>query len=66
MLRGYVGSEESTIGNGAGFRVRDFAAYDLSQITDQPLPLGEDPPMSADYVARDAAIEKLISGLPRD
>ncbi len=64
VMDGYFGSEEATIGNGAKFRVRDFAAYYLSKIVDKPLALKEEPPMSADYVTRDAAIEKLIAELP--
>jgi len=46
-MRGYFGSE-GTIGDGAKFRMRDFAAYYLSHITDKPLAL-QAPPMSADY-----------------
>ncbi len=64
VMRGYFGSEEATIGNGAKFRVRDFAAYYLSQIIDKELALKVEPPMTADYVTRDAAIEKLIAELP--
>jgi hypothetical protein len=66
VMRGYFGSEEATIGNGAKFRIRDFAAYYLSQIVDKPLALKEEPPMSADYAMRDAAIAKLVADLPSD
>jgi hypothetical protein len=66
VMRGYFGSEEATIGNGAKFRIRDFAAYYLSQIVGKPLALKEEPPMSADYAMRDAAIAKLVADLPGD
>jgi hypothetical protein len=49
----YMGSEDATLGNGARYRIRDFAAYYLARITNQRLAF------HADFAARDAEIAKL-------
>jgi hypothetical protein len=49
----YEGSEEATLGNGARYRVRDFAAFYLARITNQTLPFHEA------FAERDAEIAKL-------
>jgi hypothetical protein len=49
----YAGSEEATVGNGHRYRIKDFAAYYLSLITNHPLPY------QPDHAARDAEIAKL-------
>ena len=63
VLSGYKGSEGAVIGNGAHFRVRDFAGYYLSLITRHPLGLAEPTPMQVDYALRDAAIDRLATEL---
>jgi hypothetical protein len=65
VLQGYVGSEQAMIGNGAKFRVRDFAAYYLSRILNNPVGLREEPAMQADYAMRDAAIDKLTASIDK-
>jgi hypothetical protein len=40
-----TGGRAQLAANGAKFRIRDFAAYYLSQIVDKPLALKEEPPM---------------------
>ena len=54
----YVGSETATVGNGAKYRIRDFAAFYLSRILRMPIPF------HADVAARDAEIAKLVAALP--
>jgi hypothetical protein len=49
----YEGSEDATIGNARGYRVKDAAAYFIGRLTGDDLALHEDP---AD---RDAEIERL-------
>lgn len=49
----YEGSEAATEGNGARYRVRDFAAFYLARITNQKLAF------HPDFAARDAEIGKL-------
>lgn len=49
----YMGSEDATLGNGARFRIRDFAAYYLARITNQPLAF------HPDFAGRDAEIARL-------
>src|SRR5262249_36261534 len=53
----YQGSEEATLGNGARYRVRDFAAYYLARITSQKLAF------HPDFAARDGEIAKLLATL---
>ena len=54
----YVGSESATVGNGAKYRIRDFAAFYLSRILRTPIQF------HADVAARDAEIAKLSAVLP--
>lgn len=56
----YDGSEEATVGNAYHFRVKDFAAYYLSQITLIPIAYH---PAAAD---RDRAIAELAAKLPAE
>jgi len=49
----YEGSEAATLGNGARYRIRDFAAYYLARITNQKIAF------HADFAARDAELAKL-------
>jgi hypothetical protein len=53
----YVGSKEATTGNGAGYRVRDLAAFYIGKIKGIPLIMDLDPRK------RDLEIEKLKSSL---
>jgi hypothetical protein len=53
----YAGSEEATVGNGARYRIKDFAAYYLARIVGFPLP------PHADFAERDADIAKLVAAL---
>ena len=39
----YEGSEEATLGNGARYRIKDFAAYYLGRITQYPIPFHSEP-----------------------
>ena len=55
----YEGSEEATVGNAAGFRVRDFAAYYLSKINQIALPY------QRDVSKRDAAIDEMANEMSR-
>ena len=54
----YEGSEDATIGNGRGYRVKDAAAYFIGRLT------GEDVPFHEDRAERDAEIERLKDGGP--
>lgn len=54
----YEGSEEATVGNAYGFRVKDYAAYYLSKILRRPLAYHADP------VDRDLAIDAFARALP--
>jgi hypothetical protein len=49
----YQGSEEATVGNDYQFQVRDFAAYYISQILNEPSPY------QAERAERDREIERL-------
>lgn len=50
----YMGSEEATVGNGAHYRIKDFAAYYLSRMTNTPIPFHDVP------AERDAEIARLV------
>ena len=54
----YDGSEEATVGNGYGYRVKDFAAFYLGRIVKAKLPY------QRDVAARDRAIADLERSLP--
>lgn len=54
----YVGSEEATVGNGARYRIKDFAAFYLGRMRGKPVPFHDQP---AD---RDAEIDRLRASLP--
>jgi hypothetical protein len=54
----FEGSEEATIGNGYEYRVKDFAAYFISQITGIPYTIYQTP------AERDAEIARLKAQLP--
>jgi hypothetical protein len=53
MVDWFMGSEDATLGNGAHYRIRDFAAYYLARITNQSIAFHRD------FAARDAEIAKL-------
>jgi hypothetical protein len=53
VVADYEGSEEATLGNRARYRVKDFAAYYISRIRGEALPVHGDP------AARDGEIARL-------
>ena len=53
----YEGSEAATVGNGARYRIKDFAAFYLSRIVGQPIAF------HTDFAARDGEIEALRKAL---
>ena len=55
----YAGSEEATVANGYGYRIKDFAAFYLGRILNVSVPFHRDP------AQRDAEIAKLRDALPR-
>lgn len=55
----YAGSEEATVGNRQGYRIKDFAAFYLSRMLAEPIAF------HADVAARDAEIRKLVAWLER-
>lgn len=55
----YAGSEEATVGNGYGYRIKDFAAFYLGRILNVSVPFHQD------RVQREAEIAKLRDALPR-
>ncbi len=56
----YEGSEEATIGNGYQYRIKDFAAFYLSKITQTPITFYQD------LAKRDAEIERFKKALPKN
>jgi hypothetical protein len=54
----YEGSKEATLGNSYAYRVKDFAAYFISQIR------GIDYPVHQTQAERDAEIDRLKTKLP--
>ena len=53
----YEGSEDATIGNARGYRVKDAAAYFIGRLTGEDVPFHEDP------AERDAQIARLGASL---
>jgi hypothetical protein len=53
----YAGSEDATVGNGAKYRIKDFAAWYLARITNHPIEF------HSDAASRDMEIVKLIASI---
>ena len=53
----YVGSQDATLGNSLGYRVKDAAAFYIGELSGRPVPFHEDPD------DRDAEIERLRAAL---
>ena len=53
----YIGSEDATLGNGAHYRIKAFAAFYLARIAGIPIAFHRTP------AERDAAIQRLVDQL---
>jgi len=61
----YEGSEDAVVGNGYGYRIKDFAAYYIGRILGKPLKYHRDLTdrnAQIDKLRKELALQKLVNG----